>query len=431
MERTYSSDIKTGKTVKIAGWVHEKRDFGKLVFLIVRDMKGLAQVTAKGGETEDKIVEMIKKDIGKEFVVEIEGVVEKNDRAPGGMEIKPKKVSVISEADSPLPLESSGKVLSDLDTRLDNRFLDIRRPEVRAVFTVQNRIIKSFRKTLEDMEFVEITPPGVIAASSEGGAELFPVPYYNKEAFLAQSPQIYKQMAVMGGMEKVTMITPVWRAEKSNTVRHLSEARQMDIEMGFATDIEAMEVLDKVVFDMFTDVNKNCVEQLKLLETEFKIPKLPLKRLTYTEVLKKLEKKGMKIKWGEDLSTPAEKKICEMVGWEEPFYITEWPTDIRAFYSMPNEKNPKICRSFDLMFRGVELLSGAQRIHIPELLIKKLKAKGMDPDNFKFYIDTFRYGAPPHAGWSIGLERMTMLLTDKENIREACLFPRDPKRLTP
>jgi len=430
MERAYSKDLKVGDNVKLAGWVHEIRDFGKLIFLIVRDMHGLVQVTAKTGETDDKIVKEVK-DIGKEFVIEVEGKAEKNDRAPNGMEVKPTKVTIISESESPLPLESTGKVNSDLDTRLDNRFLDLRRPEVRAIFTIQNQIIRSFRKTLEDKGFIEITPPGVIAASSEGGAELFPIPYYNKEAFLAQSPQIYKQMAVMGGMEKVTMITPVWRAEKSNTVRHLSEARQMDIEMGFATDIEAMDILDDVTFSIFNDVKKTCETQLKLLDTDFKIPKLPLKKITYTEVLKKLEKEGIKLKWGEDLSTPAEKKICELVGWDEPFYITEWPTDIRAFYSMPDEKDPKICRAFDLMFRGVELLSGAQRIHKPELLIQRLKAKGMDPENFKFYIDTFRYGAPPHAGWSIGLERITMLLTARENIREACLFPRDPKRLTP
>ncbi|MCK4926997.1 MAG: aspartate--tRNA(Asn) ligase [Candidatus Aenigmarchaeota archaeon] len=430
MERAYSKDLKVGDNVKLAGWVHEIRDFGKLIFLIVRDMHGLVQVTAKTGETDDKIVKEVK-DIGKEFVIEVEGKAEKNDRAPNGMEVKPTKITIISESESPLPLESTGKVNSDLDTRLDNRFLDLRRPEVRAIFTIQNQIIRSFRKTLEDKEFIEITPPGVIAASSEGGAELFPIPYYNKEAFLAQSPQIYKQMAVMGGMEKVSMITPVWRAEKSNTVRHLSEARQMDIEMGFATDIEAMDILDEVTFNIFSDVKKTCESQLKLLGTDFRIPKLPLKKITYTDVLKRLEKEGMKIKWGEDLSTPAEKKICEIIGWDEPFYITEWPTDIRAFYSMPDEKDPKICRAFDLMFRGVELLSGAQRIHIPELLIKRLKAKGMDPENFKFYIDTFRYGAPPHAGWSIGLERITMLLTARENIREACLFPRDPKRLTP
>ncbi len=387
-------------------------------------------MTAKTGETDKKIFEQVK-DIGKEFVIEVEGKAEKNDRAPNGMEVKPTKVTIISKSESPLPLESTGKVNSDLDTRLDNRFLDLRRPEVRAIFSIQNQIIRSFRKTLEDKGFIEITPPGVIAASSEGGAELFPIPYYNREAFLAQSPQIYKQMAIMGGMEKVSMITPVWRAEKSNTVRHLSEARQMDIEMGFATDVEAMDVLDEVTFNIFSDVKKTCESQLKLLGTDFKIPKLPLKKITYTEVLKRLEKKGMKIKWGEDLSTPAEKMICELVGWDEPFYITEWPTDIRAFYSMPDEKDPKICRAFDLMFRGVELLSGAQRIHVPELLIKRLKAKGMDPENFNFYIDTFRYGAPPHAGWSIGLERITMLLTARENIREACLFPRDPKRLTP
>ncbi|MBW6462286.1 MAG: aspartate--tRNA(Asn) ligase [DPANN group archaeon] len=430
MERTYSSDIKAGAKVRLSGWVHEKRDLGKLVFLIVRDMEGLSQVTAKTGETDDALVELVKK-IGKEFVVDIEGTAEQNDRAPNGVEIKPTKITIISEAQSPLPIESTGKVQSDLDTRLDNRFLDLRRPEVRAIFSIQNQIMRSFRRTLDDAGFLEITPPGVIAASSEGGAELFPIPYYNKEAFLAQSPQIYKQMAVMGGMEKVSMITPVWRAERSNTTRHLSEVRQMDIEMGFATDKEAMDVLDNVILNIFSDVKANCETKLKLLETDFNVPKLPLKRVTYTDTLKMLEKEGINLKWGEDLSTPAEKKICEIIGWDTPFYITEWPTDVRAFYSMPDEKNPNICHAFDLMFRGVELLSGAQRIHIPELLIERIKAKGMDSENFKFYIDTFRYGAPPHAGWSIGLERITMLMTNRDNIREACLFPRDPKRLTP
>ncbi len=430
MARSYSDGLKVGDKATIAGWVHDKRDFGKLIFLIVRDTEGTIQVTAKAGQTDEKIIDQIK-EIGKEFVIEVEGMMEENGRAPNGMEMKPSRIKVISEADSPLPIESTGKVMSDLDTRLDNRFLDIRRPEVRAIFTIQNQIMRSFRDVLYEKGFVEITPPGIIAASSEGGAELFPIPYYNKEAFLAQSPQIYKQMAVMGGIEKVCMITPVWRAENSNTVRHLSEIRQMDIEMGFATDKEAMEVLDDVVHRIFSDVKENCCKHLKEVGSDIKVPPKKLKRITYTDALKMLDKEGIKIEWGEDLTTPAEKKICELVGWDEPFYITEWPTDERAFYSMPDSKDPKICRAFDLMYRGVEMLSGAQRIHIPKLIEERIKAKGMDPENFQFYIDTFRYGAPPHAGWSIGLERITMLMTERENIREACLFPRDPKRLTP
>ena len=391
--KRYSGEIKVGETVKLGGWVHDKRDLGNLIFLLLRDKDGIIQVTAKKGETSDKVIKGIKKLI-KETVVFVDGKVVENSRAPRDMEIKPTKIEIVSESETPLPLEITGKVQSDLDTRLDNRFIDLRRPEVQAIFSIQNRILNVFRDYLSKEGFREIIPPSIISSASEGGAELFPLPYYDKEAFLAQSPQLYKQMAVVGGLEKVSMVTPVWRAEESHTTKHLSESRQMDIEVGFAKDDDVLDILDNVIYNIFSDIKKNCKDELKTIGHDFELPPKKLKRITYTETVEMLNKNKLKIKWGEDLSSAAEKKICEIIGWEQPFIVTEWPTDIRSFYSMPDSKNPKICRSFDLLYKGIELLSGAQRIHIPDLLIKALKKKGLNPENFKDYIKTFRYGAP-------------------------------------
>lgn len=429
MKKHYTSEVSPGKEVVLAGWVHEKRDIGKLVFIILRDREGFAQITAKKGEADDSILELFKK-VTKESVISVEGKAVENKAAPNGVEVKPTKAVLVAGAGTPLPMESTGKVESDFDTRIDNRFLDSRRPEVQAVFRIQAQILHSFRASLEELGFIEVQPPSIIASASEGGAELFPIPYYDKEAFLAQSPQLYKQMAISGGFERVFMVTPVWRAEKSHTIRHLSESRQMDIEMGFSTDKEALEVLDKVIERIFSDVADKCKKELGVLKRKISVPKIPLKRLTYTEGLKILAKKGVKTEWGEDFPPEGEKIVCDNHG-EDPILITEWPTKVRSFYSMPEPKNPKICRAYDLLYGGMEVLSGAQRIHDAVLLRKKLEEKGMNPDNFKAYLDALTYGCPPHAGWSIGLERLTMTICGLGNIREACLFPRDTKRITP
>ena len=432
MYRThFSNEIKPEDNVQVAGWVHDIRDIGKLIFITLRDREGSVQITGKTGVTKPEVFEFLKK-IGKEDVISVTGKAEPSNQAPGGFEIKPDKAELVAQSDKPLPLDVSGKIHSNIDTRLDNRFLDLRHAEVVSIFKIQAKIQEAFGNSLRGQKFLEIQPPCIISSSSEGGAELFAMPYFNEEAFLAQSPQLYKQMAVVGGFDRVWMIVPVWRAEMSHTVKHLTECRQMDIEMGFTDDSGAMDVLEKVVENVFSEVSKHCTKDLETISRKgFEVPKLPLRRITYTEVLEMLAKEGINIKWGEDLSSPAEKKICELVGWETPFLITGWPTDIRAFYSMPDEENPKMCKAFDLMYRGLELCSGAQRIHLPKLLEERIKAKGMNPENFKDYINTFRFGAPPHAGWSIGLERITMAITGVENIREATLFPRDPDRLRP
>ena len=241
-----------------------------------------------------------------------------------------------------------------------------------------------------------------------------------------QSPQLYKQLAVIGGFDRVTMMLPVFRAEKHNTTSHLNEITQMDIEMGFVDHHGAMDILEKTVIHML----KRSREKVgNLLEKEITVPKKAA-RYTYTELVDRLNKAGMKMEFGEDFTKEADKKLQEVLG-DELYFIHDWPTNIRAFYSMPHEDNDELCNAFDLVYRGLEISSGAQRIHLPALLEKQLKKRGLDVHEFEFYINAFRMGAPPHAGWSIGLERMTMKVCDVANIRECMLFPRDRTRLSP
>ena len=278
------------------------------------------------------------------------------------------------------------------------------------------------------MGFQEIHPTHIVAAASEGGTEVFPVQYFEQQAFLAQSPQLYKQLAVVGGIDKVMITSPVWRAEKHHTTTHLNEVIQMDVEMGFADDADGMDTLSEVTLSILKRVAE-CKEELDLLKTEINVP-TEIKRYTYTEIIDKMNSEGEKIEWGEDFSKEQEKKIYGFLE-EELFIIHDWPTMSRAFYSMPREDNPKVCKAYDLLYKGLEISSGAQRTHTPELLEEQLKMRDLDPQNFKFYVDAFRVGAPPHAGWSIGLERITMQATGMPNIRECMMFPRDRTRVHP
>jgi aspartyl-tRNA synthetase len=230
--------------------------------------------------------------------------------------------------------------------------------------------------------------------------------------------------------EKVYTITPIWRAEKFNTPTHLNEVRQMDIEQAFANDETVMKVLEEILAYMLTEVKEKCPGELELLEREITVPELPLKRITYTEAVEMLQGAGEEMVWGDDFSKPQERKLTELVG-DEAFFMKDWPSVQKAFYAMPYPKNPEVVHAFDLLYSGVEISSGTMRVHIPELLRQQLRKKGLNPDNFTHYIESFSYGAPPHAGWSIGLERLTMTVTGMKNIRECCMFPRDRDRLVP
>ena len=414
-------------TVELAGWVHETRDHGKIRFLILRDKEGFVQVVGKKGVVPDEVFDNIS--LPKETVISMKGTVKASPQAPNGVEIVPTEVKILNNVSLQLPVDPTSHIEAELDVRLDNRHIDLRTKRVHSIFHIQSNILRAFREKMTSLDFEEIIPPSLIAAASEGGADVFPVIYFEKEAFLSQSPQLYKQLAVIGGMERVFMTPQYFRAEKHNTTAHLNEITGMDAEIGFADHHVAMKVLSDVFLHILSTVKKNSANQLNELKIDLQVPD-KLNIYTYTEAVDMLNKHGMKFDWGTDFGRDEERKLFDIIG-EEAYIISEYPTKVRAFYSMPNEENPEISNSYDLMYQGVEMSSGAQRIHLPDLLTKQIKAKGMNPDGFKFYIDAFKSGAPPHAGFGMGLQRVCMALARQKNIRECTLFPRDMHRLTP
>lgn len=417
----------SGHEVIIAGWVHSKRDLGGKKFLIIRDKDGFVQVVISKDESKELINKFY--ELTPESVVSIRGIVKVDPRAPSGYEIAPKDIIVHSIARAPLPLDVSGKVKADLDTRLRERPLDLRRDESRAIFRIISVAVKAIREELYSNGFIEVFTPKVIASATEGGAALFPVIYFGREAFLAQSPQLYKEL-LAGAFERVFEIAPAWRAEESDTPYHLSEFISVDIEMAFANYEDVMEVLEKVIFRVIRNVGEECSKELKLLNHELPQIKLPFKRFKYVDVIETLGKKGFNVSKVVDISTPELRAFSKEVD-EEIYFITEWPSELRPFYTRPRSDNPEYSESFDLIYGFLEVASGSSRIHEKELLISRLKERGLNPENFNYFLKWFDYGMPPHAGWGMGLNRLALMICGRSNVREVTLFPRDKKRLEP
>jgi len=431
MERVHIKEAfekKAGTKVKLAGWVHEIRALGKISFLILRDITGRMQTVAFKGETPEKEFEKIGK-INRESVVEIEGVVKDSKQALGGKELGIAKIEVLNMAEEQLPIDVSDFSKTELPKRLDYRFLDLHRERTQAIFKVQSTIMAAFREYMTTKQkALEAAFPSLIGASSEGGTDVFKVKYFEKEAFLSQSCQLYKQMLACS-MEKVFTIFTCWRAEKHNTVRHLNECRQMDFEMAFADDKTVMAIMGECVQYIISKVLELNKKDIELLDVKLKVPEI--KYLTFEEVSKIMKKEKIHV-GADDLSGEAEEKLGELYP-DTIVFVHDWPLSGKPFYIMPKDgkADAKLSNGFDAIYLGMEITSGGQRIHIPELLIKRLKAKGLKPESFKDYVDSFRFGAPPHAGWGIGLERLTMLILGLKNIREAVFFPRDRERLMP
>ena len=350
MRSHYSSQVNPeleGEAVILCGWVHEKRDLGNLKFLVLRDREGFIQVTAKKGVTGDEILEDINL-ISKESVIQVKGKVKLNNRAPNGLEINPSGLKVINESGSPLPMDVTQKVDADMDTRLNNRFMDLRKPKVSSIFRLRSAIINRSREYLRDGGFIEMCSPKIIASASEGGTDLFPISYFDREAFLAQSPQLYKQMLMGSGLDRVFETTTYFRAEEHDTRRHLNEVSAIDLEMAFIeSEEDVMGVLENLVVEMIKTAS-SCEKELKTLECEIKVPKLPLKRVTYEECLNLLGKEGKQIPWGEDIDTEGEKllgKILQEKNKVELYFITKYPLKSKPFYTMPDGE--KYSRSFD------------------------------------------------------------------------------------
>ncbi len=417
-----------GETVTVAGWVQKIRNIGKVIFLIIRDREGEIQVTAKRGECPDTVFKDISS-LSRESVVSIKGSVKVSKAAPSGTEIVPQEINILAKADAPLPLETDPNIKSELETRINYRFIDLRKKEIAAIFRIKDVVHRSFIKYMEQEGFTLVHVPCIVAASTEGGTDLFPISYFENEAFLSQSPQLYKQMLMASGLDKVLIVTPVFRAEEHNTTRHLNESTQMDIEVAFVHDEQdALKYMQGAIHFIYSEVKANCKAQLEALHRTLEVPDATFKQMTYDRALDILKNDGISIKWGSDLTPEAERAICKHFS---PVIITKWPTDVRAFYCMHETDNPKVCRGYDLLIDGIEISSGAQRIHNYDDLVKEMKRRKMNPKNFEFYLDAFRYGMPPHAGWSFGLERLTQVICGSNNVRETMLWPRDRTRLTP
>jgi aspartyl-tRNA synthetase len=427
----YSAEITPqmdGKTVILMGWARAIRGGAKIAFIQLADREGSIQITAKAGIVAPAVMEKIMK-LNREDVLAVSGTVKSSKEAPNGLEIIPLEIRTLNRAEAPLPMEVvTKKTPAELPTRLDARFIDLRKPEVAAIFDITDKLKISFLNYFDQNGFININPPIIVGAATEGGTELFPVKYFDREAYLNQSPQLYKQILMAAGFDKVSIATPVFRAEPHDTYRHLNEMVQMDIEVAWVRDEEdVLKWFDGYLAYAIERVKKECARSLELLGISLSAPQ-KIKRLTYDEALEVLAGMKKPLKWGEDFSPEHERLLCEAYN---PVLITKWPTAVRSFYSMPDPGNPKVCRAYDLLYNGLEISSGAQRIHKLDDLLAAFKRKDLDPSGFKFYIDAFRYGMPPHGGFSIGLERFVMALLKLSNIREASLFPRTRERLAP
>ncbi len=435
MNRTLIKDLlgKVDQTVLIQGWIQELRNLSKIKFVILRDRSGDMQTLAFKGDTEEESFLAIN-DLTRESVVEIEGTVKKNKESRWGIEVLIKKIKLISKSEVPLPIDNTEKGLTALDKRLDHRFLDTRNLKVQAIFKVRSKIVKLLTNFLDGEGFTNITTPKMTTIGVESGADLFEVNYFGKPVYLAQSPQVYKQMFMAGGFERVYEIGPIFRAEKSHTMRHLTEFTGVDLEFGFIKDYtEVMDFVEKLFANLLTDLSKEAGQELKLLGVEHQIPK-KIPRISMEEAKILLAKKGKKYKPSEDLDAEGEKLLGEIVKEKygsEFVFLTEFPVEVRPFYHMHLSDNPKLTKSFDLIFQGVEICTGAQREHRYEILKKQANEKGLDLDSMKEYAEIFRYGIPAHGGVGFGLDRITQRLLNLDNVREAVLLPRDPERVRP
>jgi nondiscriminating aspartyl-tRNA synthetase len=418
-----------GKKIKIAGWVHSRRDHGKIVFLDLRDRSGILQVVL-----DSKMTEGIK----EEDVLEVEGEVKERPKEmvnpkleTGSVELKAEKIKILAKSQK-LPFDIKNLKLS-LPKLLDFRPLTLRNERQKAIFRIQAEIISSFRNTMKSFGFFEFEAPTLVASATEGGAEVFHVDYFDKDAYLAQSPQLYKQILV-SVFERVFTVCKAFRAEPSMTTRHLTEYISLDCEMGFIESWEdLMEVCEITMKNIFSDVEKNCKKELeiwgaKVPEIRGKIPRLKLREAQ--EII--LQRTGKDKRKNPDLDPEDEKEICNFV--KEKFnselvFITHFPTSKRPFYTFEDPENPEYTLSFDLLFRGLEIVTGGQRINDYKYLVKKMKRFGLDPKNFKYYLQAFKYGMPPEGGFAIGAERVTKQILGLENIREASLFVRDLQRI--
>jgi len=408
--------------VILAGWVEDLRKMGKMTFLTLRDVTGITQIILT-----DELTKTVE-GITRQSVVRITGKVQDTRARDFEYEIKANEISILAKAVHPLPIDPIGRLESHIDNRLNTRALDMRNQKTASIFKIRHHVLASLRKTLSEKKFIEITTPKIIGSASEGGANLFSLDYFGKQAYLAQSPQLYKEQMTIG-LERVFEIASFYRAEKSHTGRHLSEFTSVDIEAAFMNYTDVMNVLEDLVVDTFKYVSENCKKELEIIGNKTITPDHPFEKITYSQALDELKEKDVKLEFGDDLLD----SHLRILGENHPsfYFLTDWPIKLKPFYITEKQDNVELSESFDLQYGYLELSSGGSRLHNPEKIKSRLKEQNLDTSKFSEHLQAFDWGMPPHAGWGLGLERLLTIILGIDNVREVILYPRDPERLKP
>ncbi|MDQ4101712.1 MAG: aspartate--tRNA(Asn) ligase, partial [Thermoproteota archaeon] len=416
--------------VIIMGWVASVRDHGNIQFIILRDMYGEIQITVKKRECNDSLFQLAK-EVKEHSSIGVRGKVRPQEKVPNGAEIVPTEIKVFSIARKAAPFVVQSRTSTvGIDTRLDLRAVDLRRNYLGSIFRIRQTVLNSVRAFLSAEKFIEVNTPKMIATATEGGAALFPIFYYDREAFLAQSPQLYKEQLTMA-FESVFEIGPIFRAEPSRTNRHLSEAISIDVERAFVDYNDIMSLLERMILRIVETLKERNQEELEYLQLQLpSSTTIPFSRYSYSDIIGKLQEAGERIQWGDDIS-PQIMKGIKHEGLDDFYFIVDWPTSTKPFYIKPSSEDNRICESFDLMYGGLEISSGSTRINHKEQLVERMTKQGLKPEAFDYHLRVFDYGVPPHAGFGLGLERLMMALTKVENIRDVTLYPRDIDRLAP
>jgi nondiscriminating aspartyl-tRNA synthetase len=435
---TYSKDITPalfGQHVTVGGWIQDLRNLGGISFLQLRDRDGVIQVTTLKKRSKD-LFDLVAS-LSRESVLLVTGTVKESKEARAGFEVLPDKIVLLNKAETPLPLGVIDKVGADLDTRLNNRFLDLRKEDVRAIFQIEAKAIEGIRGFLVSEGFVEVSTPKIVAAGAEGGSTLFPIKYFDSSAYLAQSPQLYKQNLMATGLDRIYEIAHAYRAEASDTIRHIAEFISLDVEMAFIESSEdVMAVAEGIVVSSLEYVRDRAKDELQKLGINIERPMTPFPRVKYKEAVEIVKATGLRIKHGDDLGTEGEKALGEVMKREkscELYFITEFPTSLKrgTFYAKRSDEDPETTGYFDLDYKGQEIVSGGQREHRYDVLVEQMRENNLNLESFDFYLKAFRFGMPPHGGFGFGVERYVQKMLDLPNIREAVLYPRDRSRLVP
>jgi len=408
--------------VILAGWVEDLRKMGKMTFLTLRDVTGITQIILT-----DELTKAVE-GITRQSVVRVTGKVQDTRARDFEYEIKANEISILAKAVHPLPIDPIGRLESHIDNRLNTRALDMRNQKTASIFKIRHHVLASLRKTLSGKKFIEITTPKIIGSASEGGANLFSLDYFGKQAYLAQSPQLYKEQMTIG-LERVFEIASFYRAEKSHTGRHLSEFTSVDIEAAFMNYTDVMNILEDLVVDTFKYVSENCKKELEIIGNKTITSDHPFEKITYSQALEELKEKDVKLEFGDDLLD----SHLRILGENHPsfYFLTDWPIKLKPFYITEKQDNVELSESFDLQYGYLELSSGGSRLHNPEKIKSRLKEQNLDPSKFSEHLQAFDWGMPPHAGWGLGLERLLTIILGIDNVREVILYPRDPERLKP